>query len=97
MGVSELIALLSLALAIIVFFMNGRKDTRNDAAKEARHEAKLDAISNGVTDIRVEMRTMKSDIADHGTRLATVEGSDKEAHRRIGELEKLFHQAHPPA
>lgn len=97
METGAIISLCSLALAVIVFLSNGRKDTRTDAAKEARTDAKLDSIANGVTEIRVEMRTMQSKLDDHSQRIAAVESSAKSAHRRLDELENLFHTAHPPS
>lgn len=97
MSASEIIALFSLAIAVLTMIFNGRKDTRVDAAKEARNEAKLDSISNGITEIRVDVRTMNKTLAEHGSRIVKVEGGVQEAQRRIDELEKMFHQAHPLA
>ena len=97
MSTAEIIALISLGLAFFTMIFNGRKDTRVDAAKEARTETKLDSISNGITEIRVDMRTMNKTLTEHSSRIAKVEGSVQESNRRINELEKMFHQAHPLA
>lgn len=95
MNTGNIIALLSLVLAGIVLLVNSRKDTRGDAARDARMEAKVDSIASGVTDMRVELRTMQNKLEDQGQRLAAVESSGKSAHHRIDELEKKFNAAHP--
>lgn len=96
MEVSTIIALCSLGLAVVVYLTSGRKDTRSDAAREARTETKLDNIINGVSEIRLDMRTMNDRISKHETRITRNEGDILEDRRRIEELEKQFHQAHPP-
>ena len=53
--------------------LNSRKDTRTDAATNAVTQTKLDNLINGVTDIRVEVRSMRDLINDHTERLARVE------------------------
>lgn len=97
MGWSEVIALASLLLALVLALRNGRKDASSDAAKDARTEAKLDNISNGVSEIRLDMRAMDKRLAVHDTRITQVEGKEADDRRRIDDLEKRFSQAHPPA
>lgn len=97
MNVGNVISLLSLLVAVVVLVKNSRKDTKGDAKREAITEAKLDGISNGVTEIRVDLRSMREELRDHGQRIAAVEGSAKSAHHRLDDLEKLVHTIHPPA
>lgn len=97
MELSTVIALGSLLLAIIAAYKAGNKDTRGDAAREARTETKLDNIINGVAEIRLDMRTMTDRLSKHETRITRAEGDIQEQKRRIDELEKFVHQAHPPA
>ena len=97
MELSVLIALGSLCLAVLAAIKSGNKDTRGDAAREARTETKLDNIINGVSEIRLDMRTMNDRLSKHETRITRNEGDIQEEKRRIDELEKLFRQAHPPA
>lgn len=97
MGISEVIALLSLAVAAIALILNSRKDTRTDAAREARTEAKLDNISNGVSEIRLDQRAMNKRLDTHDTRLTKVEDREADDRRRIESLETKFNKAHPPA
>lgn len=97
MTIGNVIAALSLVVAAIALLANTRKDTRTSAKREALTEAKLDGIVNGVTEIRVDLRSMREELRDHGQRIAAVEGSAKSAHHRLDELEKLVHTIHPPA
>ena len=97
MEASVVISLCSLGLALIVFLSNRNKDTRTDAAKEARMDAKLDNISNGVSEIRLDMRAMDTRLGGAETRLTKVEGREAEDRRRIETLETKFTKAHPPA
>lgn len=97
MDTSVIISLCSLGLAVIVFLSNRQKDNRGDAAKEARMDAKLDNISNGVSEIRLDMRAMDKRVGGAEKRLTQVEDREAEDRRRIENLEDKFTQAHPPA
>ena len=97
METSVIISLCSLGLAIIVFLSNRSKDANADAAKEARMDAKLDNISNGVSEIRLDMRAMDKRVGGAEKRLTQVEDREAEDRRRIETLEDKFMQAHPPA
>ena len=96
LGVSEWIALGSLLLALVTVLLNGRKNARTDAAAQARQEAKLDGVSRGVDDIRLDMRSLKQDLSAHAAKLAELESSAKSAHHRIDEIFALYRKAHPP-
>lgn len=97
MEISAIISLCSLLLALIVFLSNRSKDSSGAAAREARMDAKLDGISNGVNELRLDMRSMDKRIGGAETRLTQVEGREADDRRRIDDLEKKFAQAHPPA
>lgn len=97
MNASAIISLCSLALALIVFLSNRNKDSNASAAREARVDAKLDGISNGVNELRLEMRSMDKRIGGAETRLTQVESREVDDRRRIENLETKFNQAHPPA
>jgi outer membrane murein-binding lipoprotein Lpp len=91
METSVLISLLAVILSALGLLLNGRKASREDAAGTARLEAKLDSISSGVEDIRVETRSMRSRMDGLAERVSAVESSVKSAHHRLDQL-----QAHPP-
>lgn len=94
MEIKEYLSLAAVVISLVALILNSRKDTRADAAGEAKMEAKLDSIGNGVEDIRVEMRTMRSKVDDHGERLAKVEARAASNTHRLDALDKR--QQHPP-
>ena len=81
------VSLGALLISIIGLLMSGRKDTRSDAAANAIIQTKLDSLITGVDDIRVEMRTMRDTIGDHGERLARVEARAQSNTHRLDVLE----------
>lgn len=76
---------ISIAAVVISFFalmLNSKKETKSDAAALARIDTALTSLNNGVTEIRVDLRTMQTSITDHSERLARVESrADNNAHR----------------
>ncbi len=86
-----ILSAVAVLISIVGLLLTGRKDTRSDAANSAKLETKLDSISSGVEDIRVEIRTMRTRMDSFSERLAYVESSCKAAHHRLDQL-----QAHPP-
>lgn len=91
METGVIISLVAVLISAVGLLLTGRKGTREDAAGTARLEAKLDSISSGVEDIRVETRTMRSRVDGLAERLSAVERDCKNAHHRLDQL-----QAHPP-
>ncbi len=90
MDIKDILSALAVLLSVVALLLNTRKDSRQEAAGSARLEAKLDSISGGVEDIRVEMRTMRGRIDGLSERVAAVENSCKNAHHRLDQLQ------HPP-
>lgn len=68
-----LIALLSLIVAALTLMRSKRGDDRQDAAKIALMDGKLDSIRSGVDDIRVEQKAVQRDISSLNERVARVE------------------------
>ncbi|MBQ8615988.1 MAG: hypothetical protein IJ418_00615 [Clostridia bacterium] len=91
MTASNIIALCSLGVAVIVMLMSGRKDTQSSAAGQARMEATLDSIARGVDDIRVEQRVMRGDLTKLGERVTCAEGCITELQHDVRDL-KAYHQ-----
>lgn len=65
-----------------------KDETKEDAEKAALTATKLDYISKGVDDIRIDMRLQDRRISDISDRLIRVEESTKSAHKRMDEFEK---------
>lgn len=62
---------------------NSKKDTVEDATQLTTVIVKLETINNGISEIKTEMRTVKSDIQELRDRLIIVEQSTKSAHHRL--------------
>lgn len=87
MELGVIISIGALLVSFIGLIFTGRKDTRSDAAANAIIQTKLDSLITGVDDIRVEMRTMRDTIGDHGERLARVEARAQSNTHRLDALE----------
>lgn len=89
--VSVLLSVISVVIAATVAATNIKRNNANDNRQEATNLTtlivKLENISNGVNEIKSDMRNMKSDIQDLRDRLIRVEQSDKSAHHRLDTLE----------
>lgn len=87
METSTIISLAAVLISLLGLVLNGRKATRQDAAGIASLEVKLDSISSGVEDIRVELRTMRGRVDQLAERISAVEASCKSAHHRLDQIE----------
>ena len=87
METGVLISLVAVCVSIIGLILSGRKDTRTDAANAAIVQTKLDNLINGVTDIRVELRSMRETVTEHSERLARVEARAQSNTHRLDALE----------
>lgn len=74
-------------VSLIALILNSRKDTRQDAATNAVTQTKLDNLITGVTDLRVEVRSMRESINDHSERLAKVEARAESNTHRLDALD----------
>lgn len=91
METSTILSLAAVIVSLVGLLLSTRKTTRDDAAGNARLETKLDSISSGVEDIRVETRTMRGRVDGLAERLSAVESSCKSAHHRLDQM-----KMHPP-
>ena len=86
MDTSTLISLGAFLVAVIGLTLNGRKDTRTEAATTAIIQTKLDTLIGGVDEIRVETRSLRQEISSHGERLAALEARSKSNTHRLDKL-----------
>lgn len=89
METGVIISIGALLVSLVSLLVNGRKDTRSDAASNAIVQTKLDSLINGVDDIRVEMRSMRESLVDHGERIARVEARAASNTHRLDVLENM--------
>lgn len=87
MDTSTLISLGAFLVAVIGLTLNGRKDTRTEAATTAIIQTKLDTLIGGVDEIRVETRSLRQEMSNHGERLAALEARSKSNTHRLDALE----------
>lgn len=83
-----MISIGALLVSLVGLILTSRKDTRTDAATNAVTQTKLDNLITGVTDIRVEVRSMRESINDHSERLARVEARAENNAHRLDIIEK---------
>ncbi|MFQ9429101.1 MAG: hypothetical protein ACLR1M_11150 [Oscillospiraceae bacterium] len=88
--IALLISLVSVAFAVYSGIANlkrnGKKDTAEDAAQLTTVIVKLENINTGITEIKAEMKNVKSDVQELRDRLIVVEQSTKSAHKRLDGL-----------
>lgn len=83
-----LCSLLGAVLGFIGFMRYKREDTKEETSSFTKVETKIDYISKGVDDIRLDIKSQDRKIVDIVQRLTRVEESAKSAHHRIDGIEK---------
>lgn len=78
-----------LLIGVLTFGRNRDKDVKADAAKTAVIETKLDTISNGVESIRIDIKANEKQMEVLSERVARVEESSKQAHKRIDNIKPI--------
>ena len=80
--------ILGAIIGIATFSRNRDKDIKKDAKEDAETKAKLDYISRGVDDIKLDNKQRDREMLKMNDRLIIVEQSVKSAHKRIDNLEE---------
>lgn len=92
-----LISVVSVAFAIYTGTSNLKRnnatDIKKDAVETATINVKLDTISRGVDDIKLEQKTISKDIKELSDRVLVVEQSAKSAHHRIDEIKDVVERS----
>lgn len=86
--IGVLCSLLGAVVGVFTIMRLYKQDTKDEAASSTRLADRLDYISNGVDDIRIDIKTQAQKIDNIVERLARVEESTKSAHHRIDGLER---------
>ncbi|MDA1914990.1 hypothetical protein [Bacillus cereus group sp. MYBK242-2] len=87
----EIGVLIAIASALIGYFsysLNRSKEIKSDGQQGAEMKAKLEYISKGVDDIRIDQKASERQMVSFGERITRVEESAKQAHKRLDNLEK---------
>lgn len=89
--ITIIISAASLITAVYVAISNSKKndkqETKSDASEMTTVIVKLENIGNGITEIKSEMKTIKTDMKEDHDRIIRVEESAKQAHKRIDGLQ----------
>lgn len=95
MEITTVIAVLSLIVSSIVGYNAIRRaktgEDKHDASEMTTLIVKLENISNGVNEIKTEIRAVKQDLQELRERIVVVEQSTKSAHKRLDELGVVHH------
>lgn len=67
---------------------NFKQDTQEETKNFTQVETKIDYISKGVDDIRIDIKSQDRKIYDLSERIVRVEESAKSAHKRLDNFEK---------
>lgn len=86
--IGVLIAILSLAISYFAYSLNKTKSIKSDGQQSAEVKAELGYIRKGVDDIRIDLKANEKQMIALGERVARVEESSKQAHKRLDNLEK---------
>lgn len=87
-SITLICSLLGAAIGFFTFNRNRDKDIKKDAREDAETKAKLDYISRGVDDIKLDNKQRDREMLKMNERLTMVEASTKSAHKRIDNLEE---------
>lgn len=63
------------------------KEVKDESHQDAKLETQLDYISRGVDDIRIDLKANEKRINDINEKVARIDESSKQAHKRIDKLE----------
>ncbi|PEJ40052.1 hypothetical protein MNO09_17410 [Bacillus sp. N5-665] len=83
-----LIAAASLLIGYFSYALNRSKEIKTEGRQGAETNAKLEYISKGVDDIRIDLKANERQMIVLGERITRVEESTKGAHKRLDNVEK---------
>ena len=87
-GVGALCTILGIVFTALAYSRDKAKDLKKDAKEDAELKAKLDYISMGVDNIRIDMKTQQRDIQELKERVSIAEQSLKSVHKRVDSIEE---------
>ncbi|MEI5869252.1 hypothetical protein WBS46_16890 [Bacillus albus] len=83
-----LIAAVSLVIGYLSYALNRSREIKSEGRQGAETNTKLEYISKGVDDIRIDIKANERQMIVLGERITRVEESSKQAHKRLDTLEK---------
>ncbi|ASN68309.1 hypothetical protein 10S11_47 [uncultured Caudovirales phage] len=80
--------ILGAAIGYLTYKRNSNKDLQEGASRQTAVDTKLDYISKGVDDIRIDIKTQDKRITDLAEKVVRIEESTKSAHHRLDGIMK---------
>ena len=80
--------ILGATIGYLTYKRNSTKDLQEGASRQTAVDTKLDYISKGVDDIRIDIKTQDKRITDLAEKVVRIEESTKSAHHRIDSIVK---------
>lgn len=80
------ISVVGLLLSAVTFFLGRLSTNREQGEKQGSLASDVGYIKAGIDDLKKDIRSIKADITDIYTRLAKVEQSCENAHKRLDDL-----------
>ena len=74
-------------LGVLTFSRNKAKDDKHEGQQNGQMLTELGYIKSGIDDIKTEQREQRRINTEHATKLAAVEASAKQAHKRLDHME----------
>ena len=91
---ATLISIISLLVAFTMMIINAsnfkrnrRADDQQDATERTTLIVKIEAINNGINEIKTDLRSLRGDVRELQDRMIVVEQSTKSVHHRVDKLE----------
>lgn len=82
------VPLLALAFTAMTFRKNEKKDTTAEATERANLTADIRYIRSSIDDIKLDNKAIQKDIGELSNKVAKVEQSVENAHKRIDDITK---------
>ena len=84
---NDVLPYISMLIAALAFFRNTKNDNKAEIVSITTVTNKLDNISDGIREIKADMKEQKTEILALRDRVIELESACKSAHKRIDTLE----------
>ena len=86
--ISLVLAFCALLFTALSFRRTQNQDTTASATERATMTANIQYIRQSIDEIKLDNRTIKTDLDELKTKVATIDASAKSAHKRIDDMQK---------
>jgi peptidoglycan hydrolase CwlO-like protein len=86
--ISLVLAFCALLFTALSFRRTQNQDTTASATERATMNANIQYIRQSIDEIKLDNRTIKTDLDELKTKVATIDASAKSAHKRIDDMQK---------